>query len=297
MNPGKLLAAFALLTATAVVPGTAAPALASSASAPCAETTHADARVRHGAKAHERNAPSAAEAAAMEQDLRVRLQQKGRSSVFATMTVRVHFHVITSGSQGNVSDAVLGRQLTVLSNGFAGTGVTFELAGTTRTDNPAWFSDPSRNERKMKEALHVGGAQDLNFYIADLGDELLGWATFPSNYDRRPLLDGVVVHYGSLPGGSIGNYNEGDTGTHEVGHWLGLYHTFQNGCTTTGDYVADTPAEASPALGCPTGRDTCTAAGVDPIHNFMDYTYDSCMFEFTAGQALRIQEQWTAYRA
>jgi hypothetical protein len=110
-----------------------------------------------------------------------------------------------------------------------------------------------------------------------------------------------VIHTDTLPGGTKSGVNLGDTLVHEVGHWMGLLHTFEGGCTGTGDGVADTPAEASAnetSDGCNLFKDTCPADfGFDPVDNFMDYSVDSCLWRFTTGQAVRMSSLFQLYRA
>ncbi|KFE69637.1 hypothetical protein DB31_6612 [Hyalangium minutum] len=232
--------------------------------------------------------------------IRVRQEMAGQVNAFAT-SIPVYFHVIRDSSgNGGVTTTQINNQITVLNNAYASAGFTFTLASVDYTNNSTYYTCTSGGscESTMKNALRKGTASALNFYTNNMGGGLLGWATFPWSYTSSPKMDGVVVLQSSLPGGTATNYNQGDTGTHEVGHWMGLYHTFQGGCTTTNDSVSDTPAESTPANGCPTGRDTCTTmSGVDPITNFMDYTYDSCMNTFSAGQRTRMSSMWTSYRA
>ena len=216
--------------------------------------------------------------------------------------INVYFHVIQSSSGGGaVSAAMIIDQISVLNAAFAGTGWSFRLVATDVTTNNTWFTaGPGTSaEAAMKNALRRGAAADLNIYTNSPGGGLLGWATFPSSYASKPKDDGVVVLFSSLPGGSAAPYNLGDTATHEVGHWMGLYHTFQGGCSDSkADYVADTPAEKSAAFGCPVGRDTCARLnGLDPITNFMDYTDDSCMNTFSTGQTARMNSMFAAYRS
>lgn len=216
--------------------------------------------------------------------------------------INVYFHVINNGSgiaNGNVPDSQIAAQIAVLNDAFGPWGWSFTLAATDRTTNATWYgmSPGSQAEAQAKSALRRGSADDLNLYSANPGGGLLGWGTFPWSYAQRPSDDGVVLLFSSLPGGSAAPYNLGDTATHEVGHWMGLYHTFQGGCNKKrGDFVEDTAPEKSPAYGCPTGRDSCRGGDVDPIHNFMDYTDDACIDHFTAGQDARMDAQFTTYR-
>ena len=222
-----------------------------------------------------------------------------------SVTIDVYFHDIRDDNgNGGVTDTQIRQQMAVLNDAYAGatggsaTPFQFNLVETIQTNNSTWYNaaQGSAAEQAMKAALRVGGPETLNIYAFNVGNGLLGWATFPTSYASNPSYDGVVVLNESLPGGSAAPYDEGDTATHEVGHWLGLYHTFQGGCRKTGDYVDDTASERSPAYGCPVGRDTCRGGGADPIFNFMDYTDDSCMFEFTAGQAARADTLSFTYR-
>lgn len=224
-----------------------------------------------------------------------------------TVTIPTYVHVITNGTLGRVTNAQIRQQMDVLNLSFAGfygganTGISFKLEGVTRTDNAAWFTmDSFADEVAAKTALRRGGPNALNIYTGTAAGNL-GFAYYPSilKYQggKYSKLDGAVVHYGSLPGGSIPAFNLGFTATHEVGHWFGLAHTFDQGCNGDGDRVDDTPAMLVPTGGCPEGKDTCVKeAGLDPIHNYMDYSDDACYTQFTPGQAARAQAQYIHFR-
>jgi hypothetical protein len=234
---------------------------------------------------------------------------KGRAGPDFAAQVPVYVHVVTDGAIGSLTTKQINDQIRVLNVTYAGgeggvdTGFSFQLAGVTRTDNADWFyANPSGvNEHSMKRALHQGGAGGLNLYSTTAGD-YLGWAYLPDIVTKpgQAYLDGVVIDWESMLGTSTtyaGRFDQGETATHEVGHWLNLEHTFFGGCADKGDFVDDTPAQKTPTSGCPEGKDTCSAPGLDPIHNYMDYSFDSCYTQFTAGQAQRMSDAWLLYRA
>ena len=229
-----------------------------------------------------------------------------------TVNIRTVFHAIDKDTWSDADKArmqtMIEAQMQVLNDSFSGetadaaadTPFRFALEPIDWVENqPAWYEvTPGKVEKDMKKALYEGDSETLNVYSANIGGGLLGWAYFPKGYNTgRDFVDGVVILDESMPGGTAGKYALGDTLTHEVGHWLMLHHTFNNGCSASGDFVADTPKEAHPQFNCPTGADTCAAPGLDPIHNFMDYTQDSCMDMFTKGQAERMSDAWVAFRA
>lgn len=216
----------------------------------------------------------------------------------AVPVVKVYFHVVQKDSTvagGNIPDKWITDQINVLNAAYS--AVDFQLTSIEHiTDSQSFNVRNTGKFDSFKSAHHTGSCKDLNVYTVNFTNGLLGYATFPQDCSKSMGKDGVVIHYESLPGGNLSPYNLGDTLTHEAGHWTGLYHTFQGGCSSPGDSVDDTPYEASPAYGCPTGRDTCSSSGSDPIKNFMDYTDDSCMNTFSAGQAARQTSLMATYR-
>ena len=305
---GSMALAAATLSATAAVPATALGSGSSPQAAACKDghsDAAANARVRKGSKQLEPKLFSGSGDQYKKLDNAALLAP-------GSVTIPTYFHVVLpAAEQNNGSTAenrlttLVNNQLAVLNNSYAGGSLTqssvptafkYALAGIDFFYNDAWSTvTPGAVEKQMKAATRVGGKNTLNVWTANIGDGLLGWATFPTR--KLNVNDGVVILDESMPGGNTDVYSEGDTLTHEVGHWLALYHTFQGGCSGQGDQVSDTPAEAQPQFSC-VDADSCTKSpGLDPIHNFMDYTEDACMFQFTAGQAARMSDAWAQYRA
>jgi Pregnancy-associated plasma protein-A len=233
-----------------------------------------------------------------------------------TINVNTYFHIVTerNGTFGDVTSTDVTNQLRVLNDLFRPYGFTFTLLGTTRTDNSAWYN--GFDDSAMKRTLRVGDASTLNVYF-NAARGFFGYATFPWSYASSPTLDGVVVRSGTVPGGDAIPNTEGKTLVHETGHWLGLLHTFQldaerslnwyyfldlfgfrANCFYNNDGISDTPRQSLSTRGCPAGQDTCPwRNGLDPIHNYMDYSDDPCYTEFTNGQVNRMKAMWNEYRS
>lgn len=178
-------------------------------------------------------------------------------------------------------------QLKAMNDQYSSSGFTFTVKDIDWTVNATWSNDG--DEMAMKKALRKGNYSTLNIYFQnDLGGPS-GYCYFPTTASPGSsayIKDGCSVLAKTVP--------KGTTTPHETGHWLGLYHTFQGGCSGQGDMVDDTPACQS-SRSCDESTDTCPdVPGLDLVHNFMGY--GACRSEFTKGQAARMQSSWKKFR-
>lgn len=231
-----------------------------------------------------------------------------RKQVQTPININAYYHVVeTTARAGTYTQEMATAQAAALNAAYNPIGVTFTLVNTSFTANDAWAVADGADMDALKAALRQGTYKDLNLYLhSDLTGGILGTCTLPSEVPAGAdssvyISDGCNVAAGTMPGGDIGGYNAGGTSVHEVGHWLGLLHTFEGySCDGDGDSIVDTPVQSEATSGCPTDpvKDSCPGQeGVDAIHNYMDYSTDACYSEFSPGQVARVAALWTQYRA
>lgn len=234
------------------------------------------------------------------------IQEKYWPAVVLTIPVVVHVIHRTDGL-GYVDEATVRRQIQVLNEDFGAlsgslgedgfnTKIQFHLVQVTWTANNNWFLD--MDEYGFKSTLGWDQNHYCNIYVNSAGG-YLGYSYFPQE-DAGSVYDGLVIYYETFGGRDegISPYNQGRTTIHEMGHYLGLEHTFQGygACLNgygVGDLILDTPAESTDHYGC---TQTYTCGSPDPIHNYMNYTDDLCMNQFTSEQGNRMVCSLLNYR-
>ncbi len=221
-----------------------------------------------------------------------------RSTNRNLVNVQVAWHVIhASNGAGNISNDMIVDQIDIFNDAYAPYDIFFTLVSVDYTMNDNWFGDMNQYESAYKQQLNIDPVHHLNIYSGNMPG-LLGWSYLPYQWSEGSYMHGVCILYSCLPGGTSYPYNAGDSAVHEVGHYLGLEHTFRNGCSANNDYVDDTPQEdnGNNISSC-NNTDTCpNDPGMDPVHNFMTYTDDACLDEFTTGQGDRMEDMIATYR-
>lgn len=219
------------------------------------------------------------------------------------INIPVYVHVVYPDAN-RVSDAQIKSQIDVLNSDFrsknidrlpSGTtfandatdaGFSFTLAGTFRHNNTK--SSWGTNDAVKTAYPPITPETHLNIWVCNIGGGILGYAQFPGG---NSSTDGVVVG-GDYFGVTGGNYGGGRTTTHEIGHYLNLRHIWGDGRCNRDDFVADTPVAGSSNSACPT-YPSVSCKTPDMTMNYMDYTYDACMYMFTDGQRNRMRALFT----
>ncbi len=240
--------------------------------------------------------------------------------VNGVIEIPVVVNVLYNTAPENISDEQIQSQIDVLNADFNNTnsdlrkvpamfssvvgnvGVRFVLENVIRkfTDNVSWGANDAMKKGNKGGIDPTDPAHNLNMWVCNLGQGLLGYAQFPGG---KAATDGVVILYSAFGSRSlyrrgtyIPDYDLGRTASHEVGHWMNLRHIWgDDGAACTGsDFVDDTPNQGGYNFGCPTFPHISCNNNGDMSMNYMDYTDDACMYMFTKNQSQRMLSVFAA---
>jgi len=227
-----------------------------------------------------------------------------------TIEVDLYYHLLVRSWSADNASSVNGlwQQIDLMNQAYGIYGIHFNTQPVDIIVNAAWANDIDYQKQEKGEQLHKGNYNAVNIYAGE--GFTSGVCSFPVGLTDNTTGTSIISHADlvgdgcHLPLSDAWNPISG-TPSHEVGHWFGLYHVFQGGCTEPNDYCDDTPAQSQPSYShesitgdknsCP-ALDTCpTMAGNDNVFNFMDYT--DCSHEFTPQQGARMNTVFQKYRA